>query len=49
MEFRTREEARQEINRHTLTEYINLEKSKGGNYVCPVCGSGTQDRRVKGL
>lgn len=49
MEFRTREEARREINRHTLTEYINLEKSKGGNYVCPVCGSGTHEHKTGAL
>lgn len=33
--------ARNEVNRRRITEFISLTPSKGGLYVCPVCGSGT--------
>ena len=40
----TREEARENINRRPLTDFVPLEMSRkaGRNmYICPVCGSGT--------
>lgn len=42
----TREEARQEINRRPELVLSQLQKSKGGKqYVCPICGSGSEGGR----
>ena len=37
----TREDARLAVNRMNLPEILGLEKSKGGLFCCPSCGSGT--------
>lgn len=44
-----RDQARQEINSHPLTNYIQLERSRNGMYVCPVCGSGTHRNKSGAL
>ena len=35
-----RKEARQLVNAHPLTDYVELEKSRSGMYCCPACNSG---------
>lgn len=45
----TRKEKRDQINQQPLTAYISLTPSKGGLYVCPVCGSGTGRNRTGAL
>jgi len=49
----TRKEAleliRSEINARPLTDFIMLEKSKGGMYVCPICGSGKGSHKTGAL
>ena len=36
-----RQEAREYVNSHPLTDFCELERSRSGMYCCPVCGSGT--------
>lgn len=45
----TRQQKRDTINSQPLTAYIGLTPSKGGLYVCPVCGSGTGRNRTGAL
>lgn len=40
---------REAINRRPLTDFIKLEPSKGGLYICPLCGSGTGAHRTGAL
>lgn len=40
---------REEINRRPLTDFIKLDKSKSGEYVCPICGSGTHKNKTGAL
>lgn len=40
---------RDEINRRPLTDFYRLEKSKGGLYVCPICGGGTHAHKTGSL
>jgi len=35
-----RKQAREDINRRPLTDFVTLEASRGGMYCCPICGSG---------
>lgn len=44
-----REQARREVNSHPLTDYIGLERSRSGMYVCPACGSGTHSHGTGAL
>ena len=37
------------INRRPLTDFYRLEKSRGGEYVCPICGSGTHKNKTGAL
>lgn len=37
------------INRRPLTDFYRLEKSRGGGYVCPICGSGTHKNKTGAL
>lgn len=40
---------RAQINAQPLTSFYRLEKSKGGLFVCPVCGSGTNAHKTGAL
>jgi replicative DNA helicase len=40
---------RDAINRRPLTDFYRLEKSRGGEYVCPICGSGTHKNKTGAL
>lgn len=40
---------REAINSRPLTDFIKLEPSKGGLYICPLCGSGTGAHRTGAL
>lgn len=40
---------RDAINSRPLTDFYRLEKSKGGEYVCPICGSGTHKNKTGAL
>lgn len=40
---------RDAINSRSLTDFYRLEKSKGGLYVCPICGSGTHAKKTGAL
>lgn len=40
---------RDEINHRPLTDFYGLERSKGGLYVCPICGSGTHSNKTGAL
>lgn len=40
---------RDAINRRPLTDFYPLEKSRGGEYVCPLCGSGTHKNKTGAL
>ena len=40
---------REAINSRPLTDFYHLEKSQGGLYVCPVCGSGTHHNKTGAL
>lgn len=45
----TREEARQDINRRPLTEFVGLQRSKSGLYCCPICHSGEGPKKSGAL
>lgn len=45
----TREEARQDINRRPLTEFVSLQRSKYGNFCCPICHSGEGPKKSGAL
>lgn len=40
---------RDAINSRPLTDFYRLEKSKGGEYVCPICRSGTHKNKTGAL
>ena len=40
---------REAINSRPLTDFYRLEKSRGGEYVCPLCGSGTHKNKTGAL
>jgi replicative DNA helicase len=40
---------REAINSRPLTDFYRLERSKGGLYVCPICGSGTGPNKTGAL
>ncbi len=40
---------RDAINSRPLTDFYRLEKSRGGEYVCPICGSGTHKNKTGAL
>ncbi len=40
---------REAINSRPLTDFYRLEKSRGGEYVCPICGSGTHKNKTGAL
>lgn len=40
---------REAINSRPLTDFVSLEPSKGGLYICPICGSGTGAHRTGAL
>ena len=40
---------REAINGRPLTDFYRLEKSRGGEYVCPICGSGTHKNKTGAL
>lgn len=45
----TREQARSQINARLLTDYVDLKASTGGQYICPICGSGTGAHKTGAL
>lgn len=45
----TREQARSQINARLLTDYADLKASTSGQYICPICGSGTGAHKTGAL
>ena len=49
-EYKTKaKQIREQINRQPLNSFYRLEKSTGGGYICPICGSGTGSHKTGAL